>query len=394
MANNDLTIDVGYCLLNHFGEELCGDHIEQTFIPNTDTYAVVLADGLGSGVKANILSILTSKIISSMIASGSSIDDCVKIIANTLPICKVRGVAYSTFSIVKVIENKIIEVYEYDNPHFVFLRNGKHIELDYEELMIENKKILKTTFPMKENDVLILFSDGAIHAGIGATLNFGWERENIAKYMESSYVDIYSAKTISNILSEKCNYLYNFHPGDDTTALVVKVRKRVNANFMIGPAANKEDDLSMCLRFINAKGLHIVSGGTTSNVISKYLDKEIYVDINQYVNSNCPPMATIEGIDLVTEGVITYSKILDYVSDFVSGNDIYGDWLTGKDGASKITRILLEQASDITFYVGTAINPAHQNPALPITFNIKMQIIEKLTAKLKEIGKKVTILYF
>ena len=99
---NNLCADIGYKSINHFGEQLCGDHVD-VVEQSEDSTVIVLADGLGSGVKASILSTLTSKIISTMMSEGLSLSDCVETIAQTLPICSVRGVAYSTFTIMNIV---------------------------------------------------------------------------------------------------------------------------------------------------------------------------------------------------------------------------------------------------------------------------------------------------
>ncbi|XWX60398.1 SpoIIE family protein phosphatase [Desulfitobacterium sp. AusDCA] len=100
---NNLCIDIGYHSLNKYGEELCGDHIELVR-QNDDSVVMVLADGLGSGVKASILSTLTSKIISTMMAQSMNLEECVLTVAETLPVCEVRKVAYSTFTLIRIID--------------------------------------------------------------------------------------------------------------------------------------------------------------------------------------------------------------------------------------------------------------------------------------------------
>ena len=112
---------VGYKSINHDGEQLCGDHVDIVEQDDNST-VVVLADGLGSGVKASILSTLTSKIISTMMSEDMTLEDCVSTIAATLPICSVRGVAYSTFTIIHLIENETVELIQYDNPNVIFIR--------------------------------------------------------------------------------------------------------------------------------------------------------------------------------------------------------------------------------------------------------------------------------
>ena len=124
---NNLCADIGYKSINHYGEQLCGDHVD-VIEQNENSTVIVLADGLGSGVKASILSTLTSKIISTMVAEGLSVEECVKTIAATLPICSVRGVAYSTFTIIHLINNNTAELIQYDNPKIIFLRDGKNYD--------------------------------------------------------------------------------------------------------------------------------------------------------------------------------------------------------------------------------------------------------------------------
>ena len=145
--------------------------------------------------------------------------------------------------------------------------------------------------------------------------------------------------------------------------------------------------------FFSKSGKHIVCGGTTSKIAADYLGKEVEVDMT-FIDKDVPPMARIEGVDLVTEGIITMNKVKEYAEDFVGDNILYQEWGFKKDAASILAKTLFEEATDINFYVGRAINPAHQNPDLPINFSIKMQIVEELIKYLKEMGKNVNKNYF
>ena len=118
------------------------------------------------------------------------------------------------------------------------------------------------------------------------------------------------------------------------------------------------------------------------------------VNLNVNLNSDIPPIGEIEGVDLVTEGVITMSRVIEYAKDYLGLNQDYEKWNFGRDGASKICRLLFEEATDVNFYVGRAVNPAHQNPDLPINFNIKMNLVEELSVSLRKMGKRVRISYF
>ena len=389
---NDLCADIGYKSINHYGEELCGDHVDIVEEGENST-VIVLADGLGSGVKASILSTLTSKIISTMMAAGLSIEDCVKSIAATLPVCSVRGVAYSTFTIMNIVNNETIDIIQYDNPQVIVLRDNQNYDYPKTEMNIDGKKIYKTSLKLCENDIFIAMSDGCPHAGLGAKYNFGWKREEIIEYMTAVSFCGYTAKNMSTMLVDECDNLYGHKPGDDTTSCVVKIRKREPMNILFGPPSNRDDCNRMMALFFSKEGKHIICGGTTSSIASKYLGKPLRASLN-FESSDVPPTAELEGVDLVTEGVITVNKVLEYAKDYLGENKHYEHWNFKHDGASMICRLLFEEATDINFYVGRAINPAHQNPDLPITFSIKMNLVEELSECLRKMGKKIKVSYF
>ncbi len=389
---NDLCADIGYKSINHYGEQLCGDHVD-IVEPGDESTVIVLSDGLGSGVKASILSTLTSKIISTMLSAGLSLEECVETIAATLPVCSLRGVAYSTFTIIHLRNNETAELIQYDNPHAIIIRNCKNWEYPKTEMNIGGKKIYKSVIDLQENDIFIAMSDGCPHAGIGTAYNFGWKREDIANFMENLAPVGYTAKILSTILIDECDSLYGHEPGDDATACVVRIRKRVPMNLLFGPPFNRDDADRMMSLFFSKEGKHIICGGTTSTIAAKYLRKPLKPSLN-FISSDIPPTAEIEGVDLVTEGVITVNRVVEYARDYIGDNKDYKTWSFQKDGASLICQLLFEEATDINFYVGRAINPAHQNPSLPINFNIKMNLVEELSSCLKKMGKKIKVSYF
>ena len=396
--------DIGWKSLNKHGEMLCGDRVE--VIGDDGTMVIVLADGLGSGVKANILSTLTAKIISTMISRDMSIEDCVATIAATLPVCEVRHIAYSTFTIVRIsglaglsgargAPGKLeAEIIQYDNPPVLMLRDGKRLDYPRISEVLGEKQIFKSRVRLRENDTLIAMSDGVVHAGMGTRLSFGWQWENVAGYVESKYKADYTAKTLTTILSDECAALYDDKPGDDTTICTARIRRRRPVNLLLGPPVDPADDDRMLSLFFAKEGKHIVCGGTTSSIAARYLGKELRVSLSDYADSSIPPIAEIEGVDLATEGVVTMSRVLEYSKDYLGGNERYALWMAGEDGASRLARVLFEESTDINFFVGRAVNAAHQNPKLPIGFNIKMHLVNELSESLRKMGKRIKVSYF
>ena len=186
---------------------------------------------------------------------------------------------------------------------------------------------------------------------------------------------------------------YDQTPGGDATVCTVRIRKREPMNLLIGPPANRDDCDRMMTLFFSKEGKHIICGGTTSSIAAKYLGKTLVPTLD-FIDKDVPPIAQIDGIDLVTEGILTIKKVLMYANDYLLDNKLYEKWGFEHDGASLICRLLFEEATDINFYVGRAINPAHQDPNLSIHFSKKMNLISELSDALKKMGKRIKVSYF
>ncbi len=389
---NDLCADIGYKSVNHAGEQLCGDHVDVIREDDGST-VIVLADGLGSGVKASILSTLTAKIISTMLARGLSLEDCVRTIVQTLPVDAEKGVAYSTFTILHLTDDRKAELIQYENPPAILIRNNEVTDYPKRQEIIEGKTVSQSTIRLQEDDVFILMSDGCPNANDGNTYGYDWQWQDIAEYMAMMIQTGCTAKVLATMLVDECVNRYGNEPLDDVTALMVRMRKRVPVNLLFGPPADPDDCKRMMSLFFSRSGKHIVCGGTTAKIAADYLHKPL-IEGNERVDEGVPPTSSIEGVDLVTEGILTISRVLKMAQDYRDGTGDYDVWSYRRDGASLICRQLFEEATDIHFTVGRAVNPAHQNPDLPINFHIKMNLIEELASNLRSMGKTVKISYF
>lgn len=388
-----LFIDFAYQSLNKYGEELCGDKVE--FVRGDGFSLAVLADGLGSGVKANILSTLTSKIIATMLASGSSLQEAVETIASTLPVCSVRGIAYSTFTIVHINDDGSTYIAEFDNPELVLLKENQPQPLDRREVEIDGKKIYMTQLQLSEGDMLIAFSDGVVHAGVGCLLDLGWHYDNIVKYIQENITASMSPTEAARKLLLAVNALYMNKCGDDSTVCVLKVKKALPVTIMVGPPVDPANDEKVVHELIESDGLKVVCGGTTSQIVSRVTGAPLDVSIN-YENPAVPPTATMRGIDIVTEGVLTLGKAAEIIKNYLNADEDKWDTysLNKKDGATQLAKMWLQQCTSVKFLVGRALNPAHQNPDLPVSLSLKLNLIKEIAAILRQLGKRVTIEYY
>ena len=385
----ELCLETGCTSLNHYGEELCGDNVACTV--NGDYTTLVLADGLGSGVKANILSTLTSKILCTMAANEIDIYECVETIIQTLPVCAERGVAYSTFSIIHVNKEGKGELFEFDNPEAIYYHNGKCQNFEREELDVCGKRVYRSELNLEEDDIIVVMSDGTIHAGIGMILNFGWERPQIMEHLDNNIKPGMSARAVACMLAAACNDLYADKPGDDTTVAAVRIRQRLDINIMVGPPVDKEKDDYYIKHFLEGHSKKIVCGGTSSTIVARYLKTELKTSFD-FPDKEVPPIGYIKGIDLTTEGVLTLRKLLQLSEKYVSIDDLTPKTFTKQDGASLLADFLFEKATHITFFVGQSVNVAHQG--LPIDTTMKLKLVEKITENLRKMGKIVELNYY
>lgn len=382
-------IETSWGSMFKWGEELCGDRVE--LVKKPDGVLLVLSDGLGSGVKANILAGLTSKIITSMVSAGAEIRDVVETIASTLPVCKVRQVAYSTFTMMQVDDAGNAYLVEFDNPTLILLRDGKRVFIPWVEQEISGKLVREAHMSLHLGDIAITFSDGVIHAGVGQLLNLGWQHENVVEFLEQTWHPEDTARDVQLRLLHECDALYQGKPGDDTTVAALRICVPNPCCVMVGPPVHPEDDEAIVDELLSCPGIKVICGGTTSQIVSKRLGKELKI-LLQYISPEVPPIATMEGIDLVTEGVVTLGKTLEILESYEQTREP-GLLRARKDGAHLLAETLVEQCTSVKFIVGRALNPAHQNPDMPISLSIKLRLVKDISECLRRLGKPTELKY-
>lgn len=374
-----LHADVDIQQLYKHGEELCGDNVVVRRSPDNTT--IVISDGLGSGVKANILSTMTTKIASSMLKHNIKLEEVVRTIAETLPVCKVRKIAYSTLQIIKITTDGMATVVEFDCPPTFFVRDGQVIPFPVEKRVIADKTVSVGRLQLLENDILVAVSDGVIHAGLGALLKLGWGWKGVAEELKDVCYQCPSVETITRRIAGCSEGYYLGKPGDDTTVVAIKVHPARALTLLTGPPKDIANDEKVIRRFLNNEGKKIIAGGSTSNMVANHLGKKVSMSL-KLEDPNVPPIGYLDGIDLVTEGILTLNIAIDRLLD-ADLNDSKME-----DGATLMAK-MLNEADMIEILAGTAINPAHQNPNFPFKINLKSQVLGKLEKVLQDKGKQV-----
>jgi hypothetical protein len=133
--------------------------------------------------------------------------------------------------------------------------------------------------------------------------------------------------------------------------------------------------------FNRFEGKKAISGGTTANLLARELGRSLKISNNNQ-NGDLPPLSEMEGVDLITEGILTLTRTLTYLENGLQNK---------KDSASVLVGFLLK-SDVIHFMTGASLNQAHYDPNLPVEFEIRRDIVKKIASVLiDKYLKNVTI---
>jgi hypothetical protein len=384
-------VECNWISLNKNGEELCGDSVIIRTKP--DSFVAVLSDGLGSGVKASILSSLTAEIAARMFEAGGTVEDVMQTLIDTLPECSVRRLAYATFAVLMVYSGYDAHLVLFDSPPLILIRNDALIDLPLEERQVKGRIIKEAHFELQENDYMVLISDGYTHAGLDGVYRLGWGWKNVSIVTQRFVQTRMDTLRLTESLSKTCLKLYNNKPGDDSTVICMKVRPPVCVTLLTGPPANKEMDEFAVSCLMNGNGSKIICGGSTSQMAARILGEELEVEWippwkrtgNEPKKKGSPPTAILKGVDLVTEGILTIGQAIEILRTAKTIRDLPND----NDAGTRLARYLLE-ADTITLIVGTALNQ-NQVADLIRGESMRMVYIRELVPELTSRNKIVTV---
>ena len=356
---------------------------------DTGRTVLTLSDGLGSGIKANVLATLTATMATKFVVNNIAISRAAEIIMNTLPVDKEKRISYATFTILDIKPDASVTIIEYDNPPYLLVRQKTIVEPIKEctPFKRRNKKYAPLMQPMlhyssyKANpgDRIIFFSDGVSQAGLGTKEHpFGWGVENAHEYTLDCIQKnpVISARELAHAIVQKAVEIDSCYPKDDISCGVVYFRAPRDTLILTGPPMHPESDNDLVSIFNAFKGKKIISGGTTANIISRGINQKIKMDLKHF-DVDIPPFSTMDGVDLITEGIITLNAVTDMLETGTFA------LFTDDNAATRMTDILMN-SDRIYFVVGTKINEAHQDPALPESLEIRRNIIKRMASLLQD----------
>lgn len=377
-------LEIDYSIEIKEGQKIAGDVVFLNRLPNEERNVCILSDGLGSGIKANVLATITGKMAQKYVVNNLDITHAAKIIMNTLPVCKERKISYATFTICDISQEGAARIIEYDNPSYQLYRKGKEIKPEKISIQLDRERAFKkeelfySEPPLIPGDRLIFFSDGVTQAGLGSKLYpLGWRERNVRNFIEMllDKNPNMSARELAKKVTSKAKILDNGKAGDDITATVIYFRHPRKLLVVTGPPMNKDYDKEMIQRIDQFPGKKIIAGGTTANIASRELNRKVTINIKQR-SKDIPPTSDMEGIDLITEGMLTLNK----VAEILENRDEKS--LTENHGAARFATLLIN-SDHVTFLVGTRVNEAHQDPSIPFEIGIRRSIVRRILQALE-----------
>jgi hypothetical protein len=392
--NDGFYIEVA-CEQRNFGDErICGDVFISRKVKEEDRTIVVLSDGMGHGVKANVLATLTATLAINFTMEHKAVEKIADIIMNTLPVCSERHMSYSTFTVVDIEHHGLTTILEYDNPGAIILRSNKSFDPGWKKLVLQSEKnagkeIRSCRFEPLKEDRILFCSDGIAQSGLGSDqYPLGWGIEKIEEYAMRLVEDNphLSASSLALKMVNMAHRNDDFHSKDDTSFATVYFREPRKLLIVTGPPYERSEDTILGKAVKEFDGMKVICGATTADIISRELGLEIE-DSLAFEDPELPPVSSMEGIDLVTEGILTLTKVTRILKEFSQSSAL------GKGPADRIVK-LLRQSDQINFIIGTRVNIAHQDPSLPVDLEMRRTVVNRMARILEEkFLKEVSIRY-
>lgn len=391
---NQPFIEIDYFQTHKAQQHVPGDAFLSKRLKDEQRIVSVLSDGLGSGVKANVLSTLTATMALNYASNNFDIRKTAHVIMKTLPVCSTRKISYSTFSIVDIDAAGHAKVIEYDNPSFMLIRNGKLTELPKETIELDtpnkSRNILKfSEFDCQLGDRLVLISDGVSQSGMGTPqFPLGWGEPAVGDFVCRNIVensDI-SARDLARRIVQRALTHDKNRANDDITCGIFNIRQPRELMVVSGPPIAQKKDPELARIVQQFEGNKIICGGTTANIVAREWNQKIEVNLKDF-SREVPPTSRMNGVDLITEGTITLAKVIEILE-----RDKFHEPTTA-NGAEQLVSAMLN--SDIIhFVVGTKINDAHQDPNVPVELEIRRNIFKHIIRIMEEKHLKSTTLQF
>ncbi len=391
--SDEYYIEVGVNQRNHDKERICGDMFLSEKLKDERRVISVLTDGMGHGVKANVLATLTAKMAMNFTKDKKEFNRIAEVILNTLPVCSERKISYATFTIVDIQIGGNTRILEYGNPQTIVVRAGKILNLEWTTVVSSSEKVRSNElamceFTQQKGDRILVFSDGITQSGLGnGKYLMGFGHENLKKFildLVRNDKDI-SAQNLARKVVNIAHLNDNYKAKDDTSCACIFLRTPRKLMLFTGPPFDKSKDSHAAELVKDFDGKKIICGATTAELLSREWIEPIINEPNHYYGF--PPTSQMEGVDLITEGVITLSAVAEVLTSHKP------TYILGNNPADRITKMFLE-SDEITILMGTKLNKSHLDPTLPTEIELRRNVVKRIIGLLEtKFLKDVNVIY-
>jgi hypothetical protein len=380
--NSEHFVEVDYWQHRKHCEHVPGDYFLSRKLREEHRVISVLSDGLGSGVKACVLATLTATMAAKYTENYTDVTKTAQVVMDTLPICKVRQISYSTFTIVDVDGRGHARVVEHGNPPYLLLRGSEIVDVQKDLVTLpkwNDREVLFSEFDAQVGDRIIVFSDGITQAGMGhKQLPLGWGSENVVQYVRGvvSRQPAVSARDLARKLANSARELDDFAPKDDITCATIYLRQPRPLLIVTGPPFAKDKDSELAKTLVEFSGRKVICGGTTAKIAARELKRKLTMSLDE-LDPEVPPAAVMDGVDLITEGTLTLSRVAEILEQGRNPEAL------PRNAATQLASMLIS-SDQIQFVVGTRINEAHQDPNIPVELEMRRNVVARITRVLEE----------
>lgn len=381
-TTRDFFLDVDHYQFCKYGQYVPGDVFLTQRIKEENRVISILSDGLGSGIKASVLATLTATMAMKYTSNYADVRETAEVIMDTLPVCNVRKISYSTFTIVDINSAGHARIIEHGNPRFVLLRGQEYVQVSSIPIQLKkwhDREVSISEFDMHIGDRIVYYSDGITQAGMGLPkYPLGWGRRQAVEQVQKwiGWEKGISSRQLARKLAIQARQIDSYEPKDDITCAVVYLRYPRHLLVVTGPPFSEARDMELANLVKSFSGRKVICGGTTAQIISRELDEEVEMDLDR-LDPDIPPSSKMRGIELITEGTLTLGKVAEILERGPKTEALR------TNAATQLVSILLD-SDVIHFVVGTRINEAHQDPNLPVELDIRRNITKKIITLLEE----------
>lgn len=364
--------------------QVCGDYVVAERTEEATT--VILADGMGTGVKANIAAVMNATRLIELLRLGFTLREACKKIVDTLHEARTKNIPFAAFSVCRVLNSGHATIISYEMPPPILLSKHFATYLPQQRFFPLGLEIIsEVNCVLEYGDGIILVSDGVSQAGMGRQYRLGWGVQNVSYFIDGLLAQGVDIKEIPHRILKKVKEISVTDYGDDTSCVFLLCRSSNVLNVLTGPPLRKIDDQKVVKQFMEMKGKKVVCGSTTVEMVAKCLNKKALIK-DEPQGYHKPPSYEIEGIDLATEGAITLNQVYNII-------DIPPDKFGGGSSVTELAK-MFHESDIINFIVGTATNRAHKSIIFRQMGVFPREVIVKLLGeKLRRMGKIINVEY-